>query len=94
VDETAVSLLIAVPPTASSEEPEYGRLSIPPSSFELWSLDDHSHEVSTGRFVKLAYHGDDETLSIRVHPNRRCLDPDLPLLFPDPARYRRTKPKI
>lgn len=92
VDEFAdqlVHLLAAQPPEDEGGEPTYGSIDVPVGDFDRWSRDDRAASLSAGRFVELAWYGDDSEPIIRVHRDGGWEDSDLPPLFPDPARYLR-----
>ncbi|NOY25181.1 MAG: tetratricopeptide repeat protein [Oligoflexia bacterium] len=89
LSEHEVHLLAAHPPEIEQDEPTYGSIDIPAGDFDRWSRDDRVGALSAGRFVELAWYGDQEEPVIRVHRDGGWEDPDLPPLFPDPARYLR-----
>ncbi len=84
-----VRILAAEPPLGGVGEAVYGFLTIAAEDFDRWSQDELLDELAAGRFVELAWYGEDPNPIIRVHPGGPWEDPDLPPLFPDPARYLR-----
>lgn len=89
VADGVVHLIAAVPPTAEDDVVQYGSVAIPADDFDLWSVDEPAVALSDGRFVELAWYGEEENPAIRVHRDARWMDPNMPPLFPDPARYLR-----
>lgn len=87
IDAGRVHLQIARPPTTGHAEPTYGFVKIEASDFDRWTRDERVADLAAGRFVELAWYGGDEEPIIRVHRDVDWRDPDLPPLFPDPARY-------
>ncbi|MFH0900776.1 MAG: tetratricopeptide repeat protein [Pseudomonadota bacterium] len=89
IDEAGLHLHAAEPPSTHGVDPVYGSLTVAPSDFDRWTQDEHAHEIGAGRFVELAwYEGHDDPV-IRVYRASAAGDPDIPPLFPDPARYLR-----
>lgn len=89
IDEDTVHIQVAQPPATAEAEPVYGFVTIDAPEFDRWTRDERVRDLAAGRFVELAWYGDDEEPIIRVHRGVDWHDPDLPALFPDPARYLR-----
>ncbi len=89
IDEDEVQLEVAEPPEGARSEPRYGRLTIAVADFDSWTRDQRAGQLAAGRFLELAWYGRDSEPLIRVHREITWEDPDLPPLFPDPARYLR-----
>jgi tetratricopeptide (TPR) repeat protein len=89
VDNGTVQLHVAQPPAEHESEPVYGSVKLEASDFDRWTRDERVSGLAAGRFVELAWYGADEEPIIRVHKEAEWHDPDLPPLFPDPARYLR-----
>jgi hypothetical protein len=90
VDEQGVHIHVAQPPADGvPAKAKHGYVTITAADFDRWSLDDKLHQMSAGRFLELAWYGDDPDPAIRAHRAGEWQDRDLPPLFPDPARYLR-----
>ena len=91
IDDGVVRIQAAQPPKKKGEQPVFGLLHVDAEDFDRWTRDERVSELRAGRFIELAWYGEDEEPIIRVHPDVTCFDPDLPPLFPDPARYLRSE---
>jgi tetratricopeptide (TPR) repeat protein len=89
VEDGVVHLHLAAPPGSEGEEPAHFATVLSCADFDRWSQDERAGELSAGRFIEMAWYGDDEEPLIRVHSSGDWEDADLPPLFPDPARYLR-----
>ena len=89
VDGTIVQVQVADPPLEAHAEPAFGFLNIEVTDFDRWTRDERVSELAAGRFIELAWYDTDDEPIIRVHKDVEWQDPDLPPLFPDPARYLR-----
>ena len=90
IEEGVVHLQVAQPPPTERAKPLFGFLDIEATDFDRWTRDERVAELAAGRFIELAWYGDSDEPIIRVHKDVDWRDPDLPLLFPDPARYLRS----
>ncbi|GAA3904702.1 hypothetical protein GCM10022228_13640 [Halomonas cibimaris] len=88
VSEDEVVLHVAEPPR-QDERPQAGTIEMATHQFNACSEDTTAERLQAGQFVELAWYADQEMPLIRVHPAHELHDPDLPPLFPDPARYLR-----
>jgi tetratricopeptide (TPR) repeat protein len=70
--------------------PTYGRISLSCDRFNAATLDECATDLRPGRFLELAFFGDEGVLKVRSHPEEAWEDPDLPYLIPpDTSRYLR-----
>ena len=90
VSEEGVVLQAAEVPEDGQAEPAIGRLELTAEQFNAFSDDLAVDDLAAGRFLELAWYEGAEQPLIRVYPDEGWRDPDLPPLFPDPARYLRT----
>jgi tetratricopeptide (TPR) repeat protein len=82
--------LIVGKPSDGGAPPTYGRISLSSDRFDAATLDERTAELGPGRFLELAFFGEDGILKIRSHPQKAWEDPDLPYLTPpDTLRYLR-----
>ncbi|WP_231364999.1 tetratricopeptide repeat protein [Thioalkalivibrio sp. ALgr3] len=89
VSEEGVVLQAAEVPEDGQAEPGIGRLELTAEQFDAFSDDLAVNDLAAGRFLELAWYEGAEQPLIRVYPDEGWRDPDLPPLFPDPARYLR-----
>lgn len=89
VSESAVILQAADVPQHSQEAPVIGKLELSVEQFNTFSDDLAANDLEAGRFLELAWYEGSEQPLIRAYPAEGWRDPDLPPLFPDPARYLR-----
>lgn len=88
IDEEGVELRVGISPKAEIEGPKFGGLTLTLEQFDRCSRDERASELKKGRFLELAFYGDDDQPTIRVHRLQAWSDPDLPPLDPpDSARY-------
>ena len=89
VSEQGVTLIVGKPSDGGSP-PTYGRISLPSMRFDAATLDERATDLRPGRFLELAFYGDEGALKIRSHRQEAWEDPDLPYLNPpDTLRYLR-----
>lgn len=91
VDEGILHLRAARLSARQSTEPTYETVDLPFEDFDRWSRDGDARALGAGRFLEIGRYGSPqaETIVARVHPDRQRRQPELPALFPDPARYLR-----
>ncbi len=87
--EEGVELQAAEPPAQEGAAPRMGILEMTAEQFDACSEDLTAGEVEAGRFLELGWYEGEEQPLVRVYPAEGWRDPDLPPLFPDPARYLR-----
>jgi tetratricopeptide (TPR) repeat protein len=88
IQDGVVTLVVGQKPAEEAALPTYGWIELPFDRFDAASLDERAEALRSGRFVELAFYGEEGILRIRVHPDRPWVDPDLPPLDPpDPQRY-------
>lgn len=90
VTEGTVSLIVAQPPDGDGE-PRYGSWELPSAEFDCFSLDERSGAIHAGRFVEIAFYGDEQRPVIRVHREQSRQIDVIRIEFPDPNRYLRTR---
>jgi tetratricopeptide (TPR) repeat protein len=90
VDEKELQLFVGKPPK-NGERPQFGYMTLPVARYNQVSQDELTTTLKPGRFVELAYYGEDGDLVARAHPDKWWEDPDLPPLYPDPQRYLRAE---
>jgi tetratricopeptide (TPR) repeat protein len=89
VSEQGVTLIVGKP-SGGGSPPTYGRINLSPEQFDTATLDERTADLRPGRFLELAFYGDEGILKIRSHPQEAWEDPDLPYLTPpDTLRYLR-----
>jgi tetratricopeptide (TPR) repeat protein len=89
VSEEGISLQVAEPPREPSNSARIGFLEVSRDQFNRGSEDIDAEQLEAGRFLELVWYEQQEQPLIRVFPAHEAQDPDLPPLFPDPARYLR-----
>ncbi|MCG5534665.1 tetratricopeptide repeat protein [Ectothiorhodospira mobilis] len=87
--EKGVALQAAEPPAQEGAAPRMGILEIPATLFNDWCEDISVSQIEAGRFLEMGWYEEEEHPLIRIYPSEGWCDPDLPPLFPDPARYLR-----
>jgi tetratricopeptide (TPR) repeat protein len=87
--EEGVALQAAEVPAEEGATPRMGILEMTVEQFDACSEDFTAGEVEAGRFLELGWYEGEDLPLIRVYPAEGWRDPDLPPLFPDPARYLR-----
>ena len=89
VKEREIVLVVGKPPE-SNTPPNYGMIDLSIERFDDATLDAPARDLVPGRFVELAFYGDEGIMRTRVHPKVAWEDPDLPFLAPpDTLRYLR-----
>ncbi len=89
VSQQGITLIVGKPPEGGSP-PTYGMVNLPIERFNAATLDERAADLRPGRFLELAFYGDEGVLRIRTHPQSAWEDPDLPYLNPpDTLRYLR-----
>jgi len=82
-----IHLIVGKSPNGSISA-TYGAIAIDSQRFNAASLDDRAEDLAPGRFLELAFYGQQGLLRIRCHPVVSWRDPDLPPFVPgDPRRY-------
>lgn len=89
VSQQGIRLIVGKPPEGGSP-PIYGMVTLPVDRFNAATLDERAADLRPGRFLELAFYGDEGVLRVRTHPQSAWEDPDLPYLNPpDTLRYLR-----
>lgn len=88
-EEKVVLQAAEAPGQEGGAPPRIGVLEMTAEQFDACSEDIAAGEVEAGRFLELAWYEGAVQPLIRVYPAEGWRDPDLPPLFPDPARYLR-----
>lgn len=89
VSEQGVQLVVGKPPEGGAP-PTYGRINLSSEDYNAANLDEPAADLRPGRFLELAFYGDEGVMRIRSHPQTAWEDPDLPYLNPpDTFRYLR-----
>jgi hypothetical protein len=87
IDDNYVSLIVGKRDEQSGTV-SYGNVELTVSSFDQASLDGRAYHMTVGRFIEMAFYGDDGLMKIRVHRDKTYTDPDLPYFDPpNPRRY-------
>ena len=81
VSEQGVTLIVGKP-SEGGAPPTYGRVSLPSMRFDAATLDERTTGLRPGRFLELAFYGDEGALDVRSHRQEAWEDPDLPYLTP------------
>jgi tetratricopeptide (TPR) repeat protein len=88
IEDGSVILVVGQEPADPGGLPSYGRIELSSERFNEASLDERAESLRAGRFLELAFYGQDGVLRLRIHPDRPWVDPELPPLDPpDPQRY-------
>lgn len=89
--ENGIHLSVAKAPQAPGQEPEYGFLDLDFAEFDAMAKGVTSGELAAGRYVEIVWlkQSDEGSPLLRAHLEQGWEDPDLPPLFPNPARYLR-----
>ena len=89
VSAEAITLIVGKP-SEGGAPPSYGRIILSADRFDSATLDESTRDLRPGRFLELAFFGDEGILKIRSHPQETWEDSDLPYLNPpDTLRYLR-----
>lgn len=89
VTEREIALVVGKPPE-NDTPPTYGKIDLSIERFDAASLDERARDLAPGRFLEIAFYGDEGIMKIRIHPKTAWDDPDLPFLTPpDTLRYLR-----
>jgi tetratricopeptide (TPR) repeat protein len=87
IDENSLSLIVGKRDEQSGTV-IYGNVELPVTKFNDASLDGRADQLTVGRFIEMAFYGDDGWLKIRIHRDKFYSDPDLPYFDPpNPRRY-------
>jgi tetratricopeptide (TPR) repeat protein len=87
IDKKTVSLIVGMH-NEQSGQVVYGNVELPVTRFNDASLDGRADQLSAGRFIEMAFYGNDGLMKIRVHRDKVYSNPDLPYFDPpNPRRY-------
>ncbi len=87
INGDSIRLVVGKKPIDSAP-PTYGTITVDLQRFNTATLDARVEDLAEGRFLELAFYGNQGMLRIRCHPDTAWRDLDLPPFVPaDPRRY-------